>query len=364
MIAKSGEYVVKSINADDLERAIDIWSMSFGFYDRVRWRTFFETYLNERFGVYHDDYLVSIAGIIHFEMWLGDKLVPCGGISAVSCDPAFRRQGLIRECLRACLQSLYDKRVPVSTLWPFSYPFYQRLGYEVSDFKYTLEANLSTLPDSGDSTMFRKLALDDFEQIAKLHDLWIAASNMSLRRSKHQWIRLVNNPQRETSIYASDKGYMLWNTRSPKERTLEVVEFAYLNRQAFLDGLSLVRRMDDLNFDKVEITLPSPEPVTAFGMTDPQMKFVYKPGVMARVVHTQALLETFGLQDTAGAFKIEDPLSISPSHKSAEGCPVFTPGRLIQTMVGINNSAEAQQITEPTLLDVVAYKKPFCVEFF
>ncbi|MCA9818779.1 MAG: hypothetical protein KC652_26980, partial [Cyanobacteria bacterium HKST-UBA01] len=235
---------------------------------------------------------------------------------------------------------------------------------EVSDFKYTLEANLATLPDGGDSTMFRKLALDDFEQIAKLHDLWIAASNMSLRRSKHQWIRLVNNPQRETSIYASDKGYMLWNTRSPKERTLEVVEFAYLNHQAFLDGLSLVRRMDDLNFDKVEITLPSPEPVTAFGMTDPQMKFVYKPGVMARVVHTQALLETFGLQDTAGAFKIEDPLSISPSHKSAEGCPVFTPGRLIQTMVGINNSAEAQQITEPTLLDVVAYKKPFCVEFF
>ena len=353
------EYVVKPVRGEDLERCIDIWSTSFGFYDRIRWRSFFEKFLDEKFGVYHGDYLVSVAGIIHFQMWLGNAVVPCGGISAVACDPAFRRRGLIRKCLRECLVSLHDKRVPISTLWPFSYPFYARMGYAVSDFRHLVRARLNTLPDQGDSSGFRTLKLDDFDVLKPVHEEWIRSNNLSLKRSNQQWIRLMHNPQRDTSIYYSDDSYLLFNTRSKKERTLEVVEWAFNSRKSFLDGLSLLRRMDDLHYDFVEWTTCDPEDILSFGITEPQMEISHKPGVMARVVHTGAFLEALSLDPEP--FYLDDPLGVSGSHrwdKSVDAQRV-SPGSLVQQAVG------ALPLDPQSPVDNrVAFKKPFCVEFF
>lgn len=353
------EYVVKPIKDEDLERCIDIWSASFGFYDRIRWRSFFEKFLDEKLGVYQGDYLVSIAGIIHFQMWLGNTLVPCGGISAVACDPAFRRRGLIRKCLKECLISLHNKRVPVSTLWPFSYPFYARMGYSVSDFRYVVRARLSTLPDLGDSSGFKPLALDSYQALKPVHEEWIRSFNLSLKRSNQQWIRLMHNPQRDTGVYFDGDSYMLLNTRVKKERTLEVVEWAYNDRQSFLNGLSLLRRMDDLHYDFVEWTTSDLNEILSFGITEPQMEISYKPGVMARIVHTGAFLEALDIEPEP--FYVDDPLSVSGSHlaDSNSACCRLDPGQIVQHVTGALKCDETLPIS-----DSLAFKKPFCVEFF
>lgn len=366
------KYVVKPVGGEYLDRAIDIWSLAFGFMDRVRWRFFFESFLDERMGVFDRDYLVAIAGIKHFEMWLGNKLVPAGGISAVACDPAYRRKGLIKLCLKACLQSLHDKHVPVSSLWPFSYPFYAKLGYAVSDFRYSVLANCDVLPDFGDSARYKRIDLDSLNQVKAMHDKWICRHNLSLRRGTIQWTRLINNPQRETSIYQGDDGYLILNTKGQKPRTLEVVEFAYLNKQAFLDGLSLLRRMDDLNFDKVEVTTPDLDEFLASGITYPTMEITYKPGVMARVVHTGAFVDALGENmDHLSAFTVEDPLSVSQSFGGGalatgnKPVPVrVCPGKLIQLAIGVFSEQASEDEQSLQLKDKLSYKKPFCIEFF
>lgn len=357
-------YVVKPLTIDDLDRAIDIWSIAFGFMDRVRWRKFFESCLDERFGVYVDDYLVAIAGITHFQIWLGDKQAPCGGISAVACDPPHRRRGLVRKLLKACLQSLHDKRVPVSTLWPFSYPFYARMGYSVCDFRYEVTANCSVLPDIGDSSTYRKIDTNNFEALRGIHSSWIELSNLSHSRSSHQWTRLLNNPQRELSIFKSSNGYMILNSKVKTPRVLEVLEWAYLNKEDFLSGLSLLRRLDDLSFDKVQWITPNPEELLAFGITDPQIELSYKPGIMARVVHTQSFVEHLGVD--IDSFKLEDPLLVSDSYGNGENGnrdpEVISPGRLVQLVSGILTDDDRNKAFNFTGL--LSDKKPFCIEFF
>lgn len=77
-------YVAKALDAGDLDRAIEIWSLAFGFTNRDRWAMFYDSFLDTAIGAYLGDYLVSIVGIINFQMWFGDKLLPCAGVSAVA----------------------------------------------------------------------------------------------------------------------------------------------------------------------------------------------------------------------------------------------------------------------------------------
>ena len=358
------DYVVKPINIEEIDRVIEIWSFAFGFSDPVRWRKFFESCLDERLGIYLDDYLVGVVGIAHFEMWLGDKLVPCGGISAVATDPAHRRRGIVRKCLKTALQSLHDKRIPVSTLWPFSYPFYARMGYEVADFRYEVQANCHVLPDIGDSSKYKRIDNKDFESLKSIHEEWIKRSNLSHRRSQSQWVRHVHNPRRETSIYKSDDAYFIWNTDCKIPRTLEIVEWAYLSEESFYDGLSLLRRVDDLSYDKILWITPEPEELTSFGITDPIIEFKMKPGIMARVVHTDAFIDCLDLE--VDPFIIDDPLAISGSYNGGSNgksdVETVSPGRLIQLVSGVLSKQGSGK--DLNLTNHCAAKKPFCIEFF
>lgn len=358
------DYVVKPVGIEHLDRAIDIWSIAFGFMDRIRWRKFFESCLDERFGVFLDDYLVGIAGITHFNMWLGDKQVKCGGISAVACDPAHRRRGLIRKCLKACLESLHDKNVPVSTLWPFSYPFYERMGYKVCDFRFEITANCNVLPDIGMSTTYKQIDSNEFEPLKEIHSSWIEKSNLSHSRSNQQWTRLLSNPQRELISFKSNDGYMILNTKTKTPRVLEVLEWAYLNKEGFLNGLSLLRRLDDLSFDKVQWITPNPEELLSFGITDPQIEFSYKPGIMARVVNMDAFREAIGFE--LDPFIVDDPLEITSSCKTkdcaGDDLDTLSPGRVVQIVSGLFTDDEVSKALN--FSGLLASKKPFCIEFF
>lgn len=357
------EYVVKPVTPDHLERAIEIWSLSFGFVDFDRWKVFYETMLDQTFGTYHKGDLVCLAGITHFQMWLGDRLVPCGGIAAVASDPSYRRRGLMRLAIASCLQSLHDMRVPISSLWPFSYPFYGRMGFAVSDFRYEVEANARVIPDLGDSRNYRRLSLDDWAELKPIHDHWIEKNNLSIKRNEVQWRRLLHHPQRDSYIFKHERGYIILNARNPQQRTLEIVEWAWLDQGALLDGLSLLRRMQDLHFDKVQFVCPDVDPIMAIGVTDPPFTIQKRPGVMSRVVHTEAFLEAVGADEP---IFVDDPLGVSQPYGIADGEELDSfrvdPGRLVQYVTG--TFKERPAAVPESLFGICAGKPAFTVEFF
>lgn len=358
------DYVVKPVTPEHLEKAIDIWSLAFGFADRDRWQSFYETMLDETYGTFHKGELVCLSGISHFEMWFGDRLVPCGGIAAVASDPAYRRRGLMRLSIARCLESLHDKRVPLASLWPFSYPYYARMGWAVTDFRYEVEAAARILPDYGDSRHFKRISNEQFEVLKPVHNRWIEKSNLSIKRNDTQWRRMLNNPHRDSHLYAHEKGYMVLNSRGVKARRLEILEWAWLDQVALLDGLSLLRRMQDLNFDKVVFVCSDVDPILTLGITDPQFLVTKKPGVMTRIVHTEAFMEL--LPDNAPALVIDDPLQVSKSYRVAEDSSNdafrVDPGRLVQYVTA--TFKDRPQAVPEALFGLHKDKSAFTAEFF
>ncbi len=69
----SSDYVVKPVDPADIDRAIEIWSLSFGFMDRPRWISFFNSILDTIIGAYHGDNLVTIVGVIIYRCGLAES---------------------------------------------------------------------------------------------------------------------------------------------------------------------------------------------------------------------------------------------------------------------------------------------------
>jgi Predicted acetyltransferase involved in intracellular survival and related acetyltransferases len=373
----SSDYVVKPVDPADIDRAIEIWSLSFGFMDRPRWISFFNSILDTIIGAYHGDNLVTIVGVINLQMWFGGKLIPCAGISAVAADPAHRRRGLVRRCIVEALRHLHQKRVPITALWPFSYPFYEKMGWAASDLQYVIETQARVLPDVGNSSTYTRIHPSKYELLKPLHEKWIESVNLGIRRGDLQWSRLLNHPLRETCIFMHEEGYMLWNVKDPTDRTLEIVEWAWLTEDAFRDGLSLLRKMEDLHFDKVRWITCDPEPLLSFGITSPPPNITVKPALMSRVLHTDAFVELLGRD--VPPFAVNDPLAISNHYKvdsigraaqsgkegsngSENGQLLLGPGELLQAATGFWSKKPAH--IPDSLYNVTGDKRNFTVEFF
>lgn len=330
---------------------------------------FFHSMLDFAIGAYYDNRLVALAGVINFQMMIGGKAVPCAGISAVASDPAHRRRGLIRGCVKEALLRMHEKRVPLTALWPFSYPFYEKMGYRVTDFHYSIELNCSTIADLGSSRRYEKLDFNDYRPFKPLYDEWIAGHNMGIRRGDLQWSRLASHPHRENHAFIHDQGYMLWNLKDPQDRTLEIVEWACLSDDAFLDGLSLLKRMDDLRFDKVRFTCPTPERFLRLGIGEPVPKVVMKPGLMARVLHVESFAEHLANGVNFPQFVVDDPLSVSSGWDSFgepqqehSGAMPLSPGDVIQAITGLWKEFPIQ--LPEGLSGLYADRPNFTAEFF
>lgn len=325
---EKARYTVRRLEERDIERAIDVWSASFGFMDRERWRAFALEVSDIAMVGCVDDLPVALSTVINFDMHIDGRWLKCGGIAGVACDPPFRRHGLVRMVLSECIRILDEDKVPFAALWPFSHPFYGRMGWAVTDTQHWITQDLSAIKTDGDSSRYRSIKLTDIDLVMPVHERWISQSNLSLRRSRERWHRQLTRPERSYFLYLHDDGYMLWNIKDPKDRTLEVVEWAYLTERAFMDGLALLKNAGQLFFDKATWIAADLEPLIKMGATFPLPRIETRMGMMTRIVNLDAVVSGLGLKERP---EINDPLKISGASESTNA---FGPGELVQVLTG------------------------------
>jgi predicted acetyltransferase len=333
-------FVVKPIPSKDLMRVVDIWSLVYNIPSchpaagkervRERVREFCQNGMSYLVGAYDGDNLAAVSGIIDFEMHLGKRWVKCGGIAGVGTYPEYRRKRLIRALLENCVQKLHDEKVPVASLWPFSYEFYEQLGWAATNMRYEVDVELSVLKDAGgDASGYHLKSPDDFSQAAKLNERWGGELNLSLSRSQYRWQRMMDDPRFQYRLFVHDGGYMLFNMGNSPDGCLYVSEFCYLTEQAFLDGLALIGHMDS-QFGKARIALPETELFLRSVGISKSFDIHLMPGMMSRVVHLQSFLDCVGAVDANG-IEMTDPLGITAGKGSGSH---NGPGVLMQHVTG------------------------------
>ncbi len=83
--------------------------------------------------------MVSTSGAYSLEMTVPGGKVDCGGTTAVVVAPTHRRQGVLRQMMRAHIDDVKEHGEPIAALWASDSAIYGRFGYGCASICYDVE---------------------------------------------------------------------------------------------------------------------------------------------------------------------------------------------------------------------------------
>lgn len=324
---KRETHEIKLVPEKDYDQLEDLWSFSFW----PSWRRdYWREEMNTIYGAFQGGKLHAAAAIIDMQMHIAGQSVACGGICAVATAPGQRYQSLVTRLLEQCLRDMHERKVPISALGPFSYPFYEKMGYAMTHWLYEIEMPVEFLKNigrAGDARTWSMLPADRCEEIAPVHARMWKQSNLCLDRTPFRCRINTFAPERHWQYFIHNDGYMIVDLDRCRDRKLHVLEFVHTTPQCYLDGLAFFGQMgashDQILWYDFEF-----ERLFQQGMPDPRPSVKLIPGMMSRVVHLKQFEKL--LPRSLNGLKVFDPLGVSAGVKGD-----ISTGELLQLVSGL-----------------------------
>ena len=274
-------------------------------------------------GVFAGDRLVTTYQLLPLECKVRGQWFQLGGIGDVVSPPENRRKGYIGQMLTFSLQEMRERGMLLSALWPFSYPFYRKYGWEaVSAFKqYTLKPDLLQSSDQIRGE-FVRLTADNFSQLDKIYQLHHSHYDLELKRDTSWWERIIEqNKKGEKYVYLWEeageaRGYIIYSikvvNKGGDDKELLVREMAAADYTAYRQLLRFLYYHDS-QVKTITWSAPLNDPLGKILPSPWIDQHQYKAGAMFRIVDVEGIFN--GITYPAGPelilyFTIND--SIAP----------------------------------------------------
>lgn len=255
--------------------------------------------LKDCWAIFENGEMVSKLTIHPMEIWLGEKVMPMGGIAGVATWPEHRRKGYVKALMRKSLEEMKANGQYISMLHPFSFSFYRKYGWEMTHTTSQYEIKPDQLPRlnsqlNGSIERINK----DRDRLDQLYNRMASQYSGMLKRTESWWhYAIFDNETDMIAVYkdedGEDQGYMIYRV---KENHMVIDEWVSLTNEAKLHMLDFVSKHDSM-LNKITIHPPVDEQF-AFLMSDPKIKQEVKSYFMSRVVDVKRFLEEY-------PFKIE-----------------------------------------------------------
>jgi predicted acetyltransferase len=155
--------------------------------------------------------------------------------------PEARGRGLAGKLMRAALQEIAAEGVPLSGLYPATYPLYRRVGYEHAGHRFEYRLPVRGITGGDRSLAVRAVEEKDREPIRACYSAFASCFNGPLDRGDYIWSRVEKN--RETVYYGfvaesperGIEGYLyLSQTRKPERgrHDVAVSDLAFVSERA------------------------------------------------------------------------------------------------------------------------------------
>jgi predicted acetyltransferase len=191
--------VYRPITPEELSAFADISSRGFRFdpqrmidnLSRPEWR-----YGVESCFVYEDAERGLVAGLVAFNRGIsvGGNLLETDMIASVSVPPDQRRRGYANGMLTAGLRAARERNLPLSILWPYSIPFYNRLGYGIFTNGNLLELPLQEMQNFDEMRLTRRMVPEDLPAMQRLYTRELKRHSGWIERTETEWkLRVVQN---------------------------------------------------------------------------------------------------------------------------------------------------------------------------
>lgn len=220
------------------------------------------------FGAFEDDdeTLMSLMYSVSLRASYFGKFVPCAGAGMVATLPMYRRKGCVRKMYEAVFEGMKENGEIFSYIYPFSYSYYRKFGYEQISEKYVL-----TFPMSAFGCVEANcggILLDnekDFEKLKNVYTKYALTVQAAFDRSGAMWEKKLTldpyNGGMHTYLWynsaGEEKGYL---TMTLEDGALTVWDMAYLGNEGLRGILGFLRgfagRADRVTFKNVSRDCP------------------------------------------------------------------------------------------------------------
>lgn len=261
----------------------------------------------------------AVAGMAMFErpVSLTGTELQASLIATVSVPPEQRRRGYANRMLTAGLETARARGNPLSLLFPYSIPFYNRLGYGIVQNAWQMEFPLTEMVDFDDARLARRMMPDDlpamkrlYERMRLVHNGWLGRTDWEWRERLLDSSSLAEWPHRsEGVVVPSDhgelRGYLTFKLApikpGAKERAFSVQEWVHEDDESWraLAGFVAAQRAQA---DFLRYVAPEGFPL-AHTLRERhtfrnrrETQFVFRDtvsvgaGMMGRIVHLEAAL--------------------------------------------------------------------------
>ncbi|HEY3265682.1 MAG TPA: GNAT family N-acetyltransferase [Armatimonadota bacterium] len=303
--------VARSVEPHELDRAGEVGFIAFGG-TLEEWQQAHHQHV-DAFGpekvlvVEHEGTVVSSMFIIPEGMHLGDSVVPSAAVGGVATVPEARRLGCAAAMMHETVRRMRADGVATSAMWPFSFSYYRKFGWEAGG-----EIRVLRIPRD---TEFRVEALGsaapagpgDLDDIARVWDSTAPHHRCATQRVTSNWEWHLKADQfggaredRAGFVYRENGavlGYLFYTVPELKEgeevRPVEIQELRAISHQAQVGLLrALMGHVDRETFE------------VGVSVADPLRSLAVNPRAIETFLHAN-----FG-------FRVIDPGQIFPTMRT------------------------------------------------
>ena len=138
-------------------------------------------------GWFYQDKLASMIVVYSMRVNIHDTIMPMGGITGVATYPEYTGRGLIHSLMRRALDYIHQNGMLLSFLYPYSIPFYRRMGWEIVSDKLTFTVKDTQLPKMRPvDGMVERVSLDS-EDYHNVHSYFALQRHGALIRDDLSW---------------------------------------------------------------------------------------------------------------------------------------------------------------------------------
>lgn len=276
--------------------------------------------LYDAWGVFDEDGYMGAAMVNrHYTVEFDGKGVPASGIGGVCSMPEFRSKGGIRAIFHRILQEEWKNGCVFSYLFPFSYPYYRKFGYELLHVADRYEVPLDALEGFTCDCPVRLCEnTGPNEDMCRVYEQFYHGKNLSVHRGNLHWRDSQGDPYKDRCykyvFYDGQKNpraYLVFRPVQPENggrRVVSVDDLAFLAPEDFYQMLGFLYRLR-AQYGSVSLILPAEIPITAMIPDSRAVKHIPSCHGQLRVVNVQKALEAMRCPKECGSavIAVEDP---------------------------------------------------------
>ena len=248
-------------------------------------------------GWFYQDRLASMIVVYSMKVNVHDTIIDMGGITGVATYPEYTGRGLIHALMRHALDYIHRNGMLLSFLYPYSIPFYRKMGWEIVSDKLSFTVKDTQLPKMRPvDGMVERVSLDS-EDYHNVHSYFALQRHGALIRDSLSWEEYWrwDNDDMIAAVYYSKEhkplGYVVYYIAN---EIFHIKEMVYLNIEAnyglwnYISAhFSMITQVQGDNY--------SGEPM-AYLFEDSEITETISPYIMARIIDVRKFLAEYPFQ--------------------------------------------------------------------